>query len=53
MSIKNVGIGAVDEIVSERKANGEFKDFADFCERIANASVNKKMCRKFNKSRCF
>ena len=52
-SIKNVGIGAVDEIVSERKANGEFKDFADFCERIANASVNKKCVESLIKAGAF
>src|SRR5699024_2242742 len=52
-SIKNVGIGAVDEIVSERKANGEFKDFADFCGRIANASVNKKCIESLIKAGTF
>ena len=52
-SIKNVGVGAVDEIVLERKENGEFKDFADFCERIANASVNKKCIESLIKAGAF
>ena len=52
-SIKNVGVGAVDEIVAERKENGEFKDFADFCERIANASVNKKCIESLIKAGAF
>ena len=41
-SVKNVGIAAIDAIVEERKRNGNFKDFADFCERIQNEAVNKK-----------
>ena len=52
-SIKNVGVGAVDEIVAERKENGEYKDFADFCERIANASVNKKCIESLIKAGAF
>ena len=41
-SIKNVGTVPVNNIVKERNANGEYKNFADFCERIADESVNKK-----------
>ena len=52
-SIKNVGVGAVDEIVEERKNNGEYKDFSDFCERIANASVNKKCIESLIKAGAF
>ena len=52
-SIKNVGLGAVDEIVEERNKNGEFKDFAEFCERIANASVNKKCVESLIKAGAF
>ena len=52
-SIKNVGVGAVDEIVAERNANGEFKDFGDFCERIASASVNKKCVESLIKAGTF
>ena len=40
-SIKNVG-NAVNAIVDERKRNGQFKSFEDFCERIQKESVNKK-----------
>ena len=52
-SIKNVGISAVDEIVSERDKNGEYKDFGDFCERIANASINKKCVESLIKAGAF
>jgi DNA polymerase-3 subunit alpha len=41
-SIKNVGIAAVDAIVAERKANGPYKSFTDFCERLEGEVVNKK-----------
>jgi len=41
-SVKNVGIGAAEAIVKQRKEKGEFKDLADFCERIADENVNKK-----------
>ena len=52
-SIKNVGTSAVDEIVEERKKNGEYKDFADFCERIKDASVNKKCVESLIKAGAF
>ena len=41
-SIKNVGFAAVDAIVEERKKNGPYQSFTDFCERIQSESVNKK-----------
>lgn len=41
--IKNVGGKAVGNIVKERKENGIFKDFIDFCRRISDLGVNKKM----------
>lgn len=49
-SIKNVGIQAIDNIVREREENGEYKDFADFCERIYGESVNKKCIESLIKS---
>ena len=52
-SIKNVGTSAVDEIVAERNKNGEYKDFGDFCERIADASVNKKCVESLIKAGAF
>jgi len=41
-SIKNVGTGAVENIVREREKNGEFENFTDFCSRIDTRLVNKK-----------
>lgn len=41
-ALKNVGVGVIETIVNERKANGEFKDFMDFCERVNSLALNKR-----------
>ncbi len=52
-SIKNVGIAAVEAIVKERKQNGDYKSFTDFCERIGEEAVNKKCIECLIKAGCF
>ena len=52
-SIKNVGTTPVSNIVKERKQNGPYKDFADFCERIADEQVNKKCIESLIKAGAF
>ena len=52
-SIKNVGTVPVNSIVAERKANGPYKSFTDFCERIANQDVNKKCIESLIKAGAF
>ena len=52
-SVKNVGLGAVDSIVEERKKNGDYKSFADFCERISGEAVNKKCIESLIKAGAF
>ena len=52
-SVKNVGIAVVDNIVKERKQNGEFKSFTDFCERMLGESVNKKCIESLIKAGAF
>lgn len=52
-SVKNVGIAAVDAIVAERKKNGDYKSFVDFCERISSEAVNKKCIESLIKSGAF
>ena len=42
-AIKGVGEKAVESIVTEREANGPYKDFADFCKRVDLRLVNKKV----------
>ena len=52
-SIKNVGTVPVNKIVEEREKNGEYKNFVDFCERIADEAVNKKCIESLIKAGAF
>lgn len=52
-SVKNVGTAVVDTIVKNRKQNGEFKSFTDFCERMQGESVNKKCIESLIKAGVF
>ncbi len=52
-SIKNVGTVPVDNIVKERNEKGPYKGFTDFCERIAEESVNKKCIESLIKAGAF
>ena len=52
-SIKNVGMAPVNNIVRERNENGPYKNFTDFCERIAEESVNKKCVESLIKAGAF
>jgi len=52
-SIKNVGLQPVDSIIQNRKANGPFTSFTDFCERMAGEAVNKRCVESLIKSGTF
>ena len=52
-AIKNVGKTPVENIVAERQKNGEYKNFTDFCERIADTQVNKKCVESLIKAGVF
>ncbi|MDR3121380.1 MAG: DNA polymerase III subunit alpha, partial [Clostridiales bacterium] len=41
-AIKNVGYAAVDAIIAERRARGEYKSFSDFLRRSASDALNKR-----------
>jgi DNA polymerase-3 subunit alpha len=41
-AIKNVGVGAVEQIVRAREEHGSFSDIFDFCAKVDLRSVNKK-----------
>ncbi len=41
-AIKNVGIKIVEDIIKERKENGNFTSFDDFLTRVDSQSLNKK-----------
>jgi DNA polymerase-3 subunit alpha len=52
-AIKNVGVGAVEEIVRERTANGRFKTIEDFLDRINTRIVNHKVLESLIKAGAF
>ena len=52
-AIKNVGVGAVEEIVRERTANGKFKSIEDFLDRINTRIVNRKVLESLIKAGAF
>lgn len=52
-AIKNVGLNVIEDIQGERKKNGLFKDFYDFCLRIDNNVLNKKTLESLIKGGAF
>ncbi|MBR5537310.1 MAG: DNA polymerase III subunit alpha [Clostridia bacterium] len=42
-SVKNVGVGLIEKLVQERRANGPFRDFHDFCKRMSAHDLNKRV----------
>ena len=43
VGLKNVGLGAINQIVEEREKNGEFKGFDDFVNRCIGFNINKRL----------
>ncbi len=41
-ALKGVGVAVTEEIIKERKENGDFKDTADFINRMCDSGVNKR-----------
>ena len=52
-SIKNVGESAIEEIIKERKLNGKYTSFLDFCQRVSTEAVNKRCVEGLIKAGCF
>lgn len=52
-AIKNVGAGAVEAIVEERRRGGAFKDLFDFCERVDSRKVNRRVIESLIKAGAF
>ena len=52
-AVKNVGINVVTALVAEREKNGRYRDFVDFCERIAGRDMNKKTVESLIKCGAF
>jgi len=43
VAVKNVGRGFIKDLISEREKNGAFSDFMDFCERMSDFELNRRM----------
>ena len=41
-AIKSIGRSAIDQMVEEREMNGKFRDFEDFCRRLAGKDLNRR-----------
>ncbi|QJA06319.1 DNA polymerase III subunit alpha [Thermosulfurimonas marina] len=52
-AIKNVGAGAVEEIVAEREEKGPFRSLADFCVRVDPGKVNRRVLEALIKAGAF
>ena len=52
-AVRNVGEGAAEAIPEERRANGPFVDFIDFCERVPPGVLNKKVVESLVKGGAF
>jgi len=49
-SIKNVGVGAIESIISERVQKGEFKSIEELCRRCDMSNVNKRVMESLIKA---
>jgi DNA polymerase-3 subunit alpha len=52
-AVKNVGKGAVEEIIREREENGPYQGFIDLCERVQHGLVNKRVLESLIKVGAF
>ncbi len=52
-SIKNVGIGAIESIITEREENGLFKSIEDFCRRADLKGINRRTMESLVKAGAF
>lgn len=52
-AIKNVGSNVIELIVKERKENGRFSSFLNFCSRVSSNVLNKKTIESLIKSGTF
>ncbi len=52
-ALKNVGITFVSKMLEERNANGKFRTFTEFCDRMYGKDVNKKQIETLIKAGAF
>ncbi len=52
-ALKNVGIGFVSRMLSERDSGGKFRTFTEFCDRMYGRDLNKKQIETLIKAGAF
>ena len=52
-AVKGVGVGAVEEIIRAREADGPFKSVEDFAKRVSTSKVNRKAWESLIKAGAF
>jgi DNA polymerase-3 subunit alpha len=52
-AVKNVGVGAIESIISVRGKEGPFRSIVDFCERVDPRKVNKRVIESLIKCGTF
>ncbi|CEK31679.1 DNA polymerase III DnaE [[Clostridium] sordellii] len=52
-AVKNVGVNVLNNIIAEREAGGEFKDFNEFCKRLDSKDSNKRIIESLIKCGAF
>jgi DNA polymerase-3 subunit alpha len=52
-AVKNVGVGAIDSIISVREHGGPFPSIVDFCDRVDPRRVNKRVIESLIKCGAF
>jgi DNA polymerase-3 subunit alpha len=52
-AVKNVGVGAIESIISVRQKDGPFSSIVDFCDRIDPRKVNKRVIESLIKCGAF
>ena len=53
VAIKNIGRGFIRSVMEEREHNGAFRSFQDFCQRMADADINKRAVENLIRSGAF
>jgi len=52
-AVKGVGIGVMEDLMTEREKNKDFKNIFDFTERVGTKTINKKTIESLAKSGAF
>ena len=52
-AVKNVGLAAIDSMIEAKEKGGPFASLTDFCQRIDNRAVNKKVIESLIKAGAF